>query len=338
MAPPTGPERLLGIPEVHHLRPDVGPTSTRPDPVVNLQRMMTVMRTDLRQLWQSKDFWIPMGLLGLIFFVVVPAILLSIINNIGNIGAVRQVSQALQLLPASAQHAIPPPRRRLGLQGVQYVLAVFLLAPIAVIVPLTISTAVGSSSIVGERERGTGEFLAHSPAGVHEIYLGKLIASMVPGYVTTIVGFGLYSIIVNLIVGPKVGGWFFTTPSWWLLILWVLPPFLLIALSLVLRLSARVKSTAAAQQAAGLVTFPLIIIAYAQSTGALFGGSAVLISFILGGIAWAVGSWVAGQRHALADAGPSCWAWPSEVPTGPDPDRLQSWASSATISKWWAGR
>jgi ABC-type Na+ efflux pump permease subunit len=254
---------------------------------VNFQRMGTVMRTDLRQLWQSKDFWIPMGLLGMVFFVVVPAILLTIINDIGSVGAIKQVSQALQLLPQSAQHAVPhgaSPGTK-----VSFVLAVYLLAPIAVIVPLTISTAVGSSSIVGERERGTGEFLAHSPAGVHEIYLGKLIASLIPGYVTTVIGFGLYSLMVNLIVGPKAGGWFFPTPSWWLLILWVLPPFLLISLSLVLRLSARVKSTAAAQQAAGLVTFPLIIIAYGQSTGALFGGSAVTISIVLGGIAWAIG-------------------------------------------------
>jgi ABC-2 type transport system permease protein len=153
-------------------------------------------------------------------------------------------------------------------------------------VPLTISTAVGASSIVGERERGTGEFLAHSPADVREIYLGKLVASLVPGYITTIVGFGAYSIIVNLIVGGKVGGWFFPTPSWWLLILWVLPPFMAIALSLVLRLSARVKSTAAAQQAAGLVTFPLIIIAYGQSTGALLGSGAPVLAFGIGLVAW----------------------------------------------------
>jgi ABC-type Na+ efflux pump permease subunit len=254
---------------------------------VNFQRMGTVMRTDLRQLWQSKDFWIPMGLLGLVFFVVVPAILLSLINDIGSVGAIKQVSQALQLLPKSAQQSVPQ-HAKAGTK-VSYVLAVYLLAPIAVIVPLTISTAVGSSSIVGERERGTGEFLAHSPAGVQEIYLGKLIASLIPGYVTTVLGFGLYSLMVNLIVGPDAGGWFFPTPSWWLLILWVLPPFLLIALSLVLRLSARVKSTAAAQQAAGLVTFPLILIAYGQSTGALFGGSAVYISVVLGGVAWAIG-------------------------------------------------
>ena len=254
---------------------------------MNYSRMMTVMRTDLKHLIQSKDFWVPMTLLGGIFFVVIPTILLSIINSIGNVGAVQQVSQALQLLPQAAQEAVPQSADA-GTK-VSYVLAVYLLAPIAVIVPLTISTAVGASSIVGERERGTGEFLAHSPAGVKEIYLGKLIASLIPGYLTTVVGFGLYSLMVNLIVGPDAGGWFFPTPSWWLLILWVLPPFLLIALSLVLRLSARVKSTAAAQQAAGLITFPLILIAYGQSTGALFGGAAVGVSIVMGAVAWAIG-------------------------------------------------
>jgi ABC-2 type transport system permease protein len=254
---------------------------------MNYQRMFTVMRTDLKQLQQSKDFWVPMVLLGGLFFIVIPTILLSVINSVGNIGTVQEVSQALQLLPQSAQAAVP--QTASAGTKVSYVLAVYLLAPIAVIVPLTISTAVGSSSIVGERERGTGEFLAHSPADVKEIYLGKLIASLIPGYITTIVGFGLYSLMVNLIVGPDAGGWFFPTASWWLLILWVLPPFLLIALSLVLRLSARVKSTAAAQQAAGLITFPLILIAYGQSTGALFGGAAVALSAVMGAVAWAIG-------------------------------------------------
>lgn len=253
---------------------------------VNLRRMMTVMRTDLKQLIGARDFWIPMTLLGAFFFLVVPAILLSVINNLGSNDAIAQVSDALKLLPQSAQKAVPAdvgPETK-----VSYVLAVYLFAPIAVVVPLTISTAVGASTIVGERERGTGEFLAHSPADVREIYMGKLIASLIPGYVTTVVGFGIYSLLVNLIVGPDVGGWFFPTPSWWLLIVWVLPPFLALALSLVLRLSARVKSTAAAQQASGLVTFPLIIIAYGQSTGALLGSGSSTLTLILGAVAWAI--------------------------------------------------
>ncbi|HEX7131243.1 MAG TPA: hypothetical protein VF228_01635, partial [Iamia sp.] len=67
--------------------------------------------------------------------------------------------------------------------------------------------------------------------------------------------------------------------------LWVLPPFLAITLSIVLRLSARVKSTAAAQQASGLVTLPLIGLAYAQATGSLFG--AATLGLFMGAIAWA---------------------------------------------------
>ncbi len=250
-------------------------------------QIATVARTDLKQLIQAKDFWGPMVGLGAIFFCVVPTILLFSLTSIAGVDAVEQISQTLEVLPDRAQESIT---RSTGgdeatPQGqASYALAVFLFAPVAVVVPLTISTAVGAATIVGERERGTGEFLAHSPAGVREIYLGKLLASLIPGYVTTVVGFGIYSLIVNLIVGPEVGGWFFPTTQWWILMGWVVPPFLALTLSLVLRLSARVKSTAAAQQASGLVSLPLIMVAYSQSTGALFGGSRV--TWIIGGLAW----------------------------------------------------
>ena len=41
--------------------------------------------------------------------------------------------------------------------------------------------------------------------------------------------------------------------------LWVLPPFIALALCLILAISARVSSAAAAQQASALVTLPLIL-------------------------------------------------------------------------------
>jgi len=253
---------------------------------MNWSRTMTVARTDLKQLIQARDFWIPMVTLGSFFFAIIPFILLITITRIGNVDVVSQISAALDALPQSAQDQIQgtTPEAQTG-----YALAVFLFAPVAVIVPLTISTAVGAATIVGEREKGTGEFLAHSPASAKEIYVGKLIASLVPGYVTTAIGFGVYSLIVNLVVGPEVGGWFFPTAQWWLMILWVLPPFLAICLSLVLRLSAKVKSTAAAQQASGLVSLPLIMIAYSQSTGVLFGAGYMPI--IVGAVAWIIALW-----------------------------------------------
>ena len=248
---------------------------------LNWRRVKIVARSDMRQLIEDKGFWMPMVFLGAIFFLIIPTVLLLTITKIGNVEVVSQMSKTLEVLPASAQEQIEgqSPEGKTA-----YALAVFLLAPIAIVVPLTFSTAIGASTIVGERERGTGEFLAHSPAHEKEIYLVKLIASLVPGYATTLLGFGVYSLIVNLFVGPEVGGWFFPTASWWTLMLWVVPPFLALTLSIVLRLSARVKSTAAAQQAAGLVTLPMIAIAYSQSTGALFGASSS--GLIIGVVAW----------------------------------------------------
>ena len=253
---------------------------------MNWNRTLTVARSDLRQLRQSPDFWIPMLALAAFFFVVVPVVLLFAITHIGNVPTVQKVASTLDLLPQ---------RARASIQGfsagdrTSYALAVYLFAPLAVIVPMTISTAIGANILVGEREKGTGEFLAHSPASEREIYLGKIIASLLPGYLTTLVGFSIYSVAVNLIVGPRVGGWFFPTADWWVLMLWVVPPFLALTLSVVLRLSARVKSAAAAQQASAVVTLPLIILSYAQSSGALFGaGSSGLL---LGAIAWALAAY-----------------------------------------------
>ncbi len=257
---------------------------------MNWQRVATVARTDLRQLLLARDFWGPMVGLGAIFFFVLPAILLLVITQVSNVDVVEQLSTTLEVLPARAQASLLGDRPE---TQAAYALAVYLFAPVAVVVPLTISTAVGAATIVGERERGTGEFLAHSPASDGEIYLGKLLASLLPGYGTTLVGFGIYSLIVNLIVGPRVGGWFFPTAEWWVLMLWVVPPFLALTLSVVLRLSARVKSSAAAQQASGLVTLPLIMVSYGQSSGLVFGSTGS--SVVLGVLVWIAA--VAGLRQ-----------------------------------------
>jgi ABC-2 type transport system permease protein len=247
----------------------------------------TIARMDLRQLWQSRDFLMPMVALAAFFFVFLPAVLLWAITHAHESSLVAKISNAVDVLPKSvnAQITARAPHAKPAVRA-SYALAVYLFAPLAVIVPMTISTAVGANCLVGEREKGTGEFLAHSPASEREIYTGKLIASLLPGYVTTVVGFGVYSVVVDLIVGPHVGGWFFPTRNWLILMFWVVPPFLAITLSVVLRLSARVKSAAAAQQASGLVTLPVILVSYGVASGGLFGagGSA----FWVGLLAWLV--------------------------------------------------
>jgi len=245
-----------------------------------------IARTDLKQLIQSPDFWVPMAILAFLFFVLAPVMLLYAVTHAQAAPLVERIANTLQVLPAKAQQAV----RGASPEGkTAYALAVYLFAPLAIIVPMTISTAIGANTLVGERERGTGEFLAHSPASETEIYLGKLVASLLPGYLTTLVGFGIYSLIVNSLVGPRVGGWFFPTADWWVLVLWVVPPFLALTLSAVLWLSGRVRSAAAAQQASGLVTLPLIMLSFALSSGSAFAAGGGLVIGLLAWIAAILG-------------------------------------------------
>jgi ABC-2 type transport system permease protein len=240
----------------------------------SMRRAWIIARTDLRQLRCSRDFWLPLGIIAAMFFVVLPGALFLSLSTIKDAGLVTQIGNLMGSMPKSIQQQTAG--RSPNVQAA-YALAVYLFAPLAIIVPLTVSSAVGSQTIIGERERGSGEFLAHSPASEREIFVGKLIASLLPGYLTAGVGFLLYSLIVNLIVGPQVGGWFFPTANWWILVLWVVPPFLALVVGIILRISSRVTSAAAAQQASALVTLPLVILAYGLSTGSLsrarvFGG------------------------------------------------------------------
>ncbi len=260
---------------------------------MRIDRMLTVARIDLRRLFKSKDYWIPMAFLAAVFFLGLPFMLLSIVTSTGSSDLVNKIGEVLQTLPGPVQENVvgDTPAARGA-----YMLAVYLLAPVAIVVPLTVSSAVGAHAIVGERERGTGEFLAHSPLTEREIFTGKLIASLVPGFAATAVGFGAYSLLVNLKVGPLVGGWFFPTPGWWILILWVVPPFIAMALAVILWVSSKVRSTAAAQQAATLVSLPVIFAAYGVSSGLLI--NPVLAAMAVGAVAWvlAVSGLVAGSR------------------------------------------
>jgi ABC-type Na+ efflux pump permease subunit len=244
-------------------------------------KALTVARIDLRRLFKSRDYWVPMGLLAAIFFILIPWVLLSVVTASTGNDLVSKIGEVIEVLPGQIQQHLPGSTQE---AQAGYALAVYLLAPVAIVVPLTISSAVGAHAIVGERERGTGEFLAHSPLTEREIYVGKLIASLVPGFLATALGFTVYSLLVNVKVGPLLGGWFFPTAGWWILILGVVPPFIAVALSVIIWVSSKVRSTAAAQQAASLVSLPVILAAYGVSSGLMF--NPIVAALAVGIVAW----------------------------------------------------
>ena len=96
-----------------------------------------------------------------------------------------------------------------------------------------------------------------------------------------------------------MGGGVVPAAGWWLLLLWGVPPFIAIALSIIVWVSSKVKSTAAAQQAASLVSLPVILASYGISSGLLYDPIAAMPSIH---VTYAV---VTG--YGLAQTSPHSW-------------------------------
>ena len=89
-----------------HGGPAPAMTERREMTALNWSRVWTVTRHDLRQLLRSRDFLVPMSILGALFFIILPGALLLTIEAIGALGPIQQVSDALDVLPEQAQAQI----------------------------------------------------------------------------------------------------------------------------------------------------------------------------------------------------------------------------------------
>ena len=244
-------------------------------------RATTIARADLRQLRASRDFWLPLAVIALFMFMVVPAVMLWVISTVQDPRLLAKLVDVVGRLPGPLRarlHGTPP-----EIQA-SYTLAVYFFAPLVTLVPLTVSSSISANTFVGERERGSGEFLAHSPASTREIYVGKLIGALVPGYATALGGVVVYSAVVNLVVSTRTDGVLFPAGNWWIFVLWVMPPLIGLAVALIVSISSRVSSGAAAQQASSLIALPIVIVAYGVSEASLFGSATA--AWIVGIVAW----------------------------------------------------
>lgn len=139
---------------------------------MNFRAVRAVMRKDLRLLTRSKPVLIPLVVVPLLFFVLMPlAVGLGAPVLAGGGAAVKGLSEMLaQVSPVLrgqlAEHS--PAQQAVLLMGL------YLLAPIFLIVPTMVSSVIAADSFAGEKERQTLEALAYSPITDRELFLAKV--------------------------------------------------------------------------------------------------------------------------------------------------------------------
>lgn len=242
------------------------------------QAIRAVMAKDLTAIRRSKGVMLPMVIVPTLLLVVLPlAISLAAVSH-----TAPDAGQLLKQVPSSISHRIlhRPPREHLVLLVDGY-----LLASLFLIVPLMVASVVAADAFAGEKERRTLEGLLHLPIAARDLFYAKVLAAFVPAVLVSWVGFCLFAAVVNTTAWPVMHRLFVPTRLWGVMIFWVGPAVAALGLGIMVRVSARARSTQEANQLGGAVITPLIALSVVPSTGLLLVAD-LPVAFAVGSAVW----------------------------------------------------
>lgn len=245
--------------------------------MIDRQRVRALMRKDWLEISRNKQAVAPLAIVPLLFAAIIPAAVILV----GNGGLLKSSVAGLQSFLDNLPDGIVPSDYTLE-QTVVYTVIVYFMAPFFLLIPVMIASIVGSSSFVGEKERRTIEGLLYTPLTDRELVLGKVLVSVVPSVLLTWLSFVVYTVIVNVLGASVMGGVFFPTWTWAVLILALVPLVSFLTTSLVVAISGKSKTTQGAQSTAVVIILPVVGLLIGQATGLmLFDVTVALVTAVV---------------------------------------------------------
>lgn len=241
---------------------------------MNKSIIITIAQKDLKTTFSSKKIWVPMLVLPLLLCILLPAIFTYIGLNTELIGESSKdletpINAIIKSFPNEEIRNTIAALPSLGYKSVYYFLN-FMLIPFFLLTAIINSMVTSSNSFAGEKERNTLETLLFAPITVTELFLGKVIASLIPSLLITFAAFLLNALIVNSISFPFFKEILFFNSIWLILMFWVVPALVIFNIILNVLVSARVKSFQEAQQFGGIMVLPVVGLIISNVSGLFF--------------------------------------------------------------------
>ncbi len=239
-----------------------------------------VVARDLRAIRRSKAVIIPMLLVPFLLLVVLPLLVGIAARRASSPTSTISFLDSLPAALAGPIASLPPDEQLLTL-----VLG-YLLAPLFLIVPLMVSAVLAADAFAGEKERHTMETLLHLPIADRDLFIAKFLTGFLPAVAISWIGFTAFAVVANAVSWGIVDGLIVPNGLWLVVIFWVAPAVATLGLGIMVRVSARSRTTQEANQLGGAVILPLIFLAVGQATGLLLVDLAV--AFAAGAAVWMV--------------------------------------------------
>lgn len=253
---------------------------------MNWRSIWAIVRKDLKEVQQNKAVWGPAIAMPLILAILMP-ILFTLVPQFIPVEDIQRelgdVKTLLNNLPPAIQVIFEG--LKLEQMFVLYMTS-FMLAPLFLIMPLMFSSVVGADSFVGERERKTLEALLYSPATDMELFLGKVLAAVIPAISLSWLTYLVYIVVVNVASYGLFNRIWFPLPTWWPMMFWLTPAFALLGISATVLISSRVKTFMEAYQLTGSLVVFVLALVIGQVTGVLYLGAGTVM--LVGTLIWIV--------------------------------------------------
>jgi ABC-2 type transport system permease protein len=249
---------------------------------MNWRAIFAIVHKDLKVVAQNKGVAIPIIILPVVFFVVLPWLLAlapALVNVAG--ASANDIDELIARMPAGLQQELA------GLNLDQTVIVFFmmyLLAPMFLIVPLMVSSVIAADSIAGEKERKTLEALLYTPTTDRELFLAKLLSAWLAAVAVSLGGFLLYVVMANAAGWSVMQRVFFPNAMWLVLIVWVAPAVAGLGLGVMVLVSARAQGFQDANQLGGVVVIPVLLLLFAQISGVMWFN--IGVAMLLGLVIW----------------------------------------------------
>ena len=251
---------------------------------MNWRAIWAIVRKDLLVVSQSKGVIIPLMIVPVMFFVLLPALVAFIPAEVDlDSNAFSDFGTLLDNMPPGMLDEFAG---KSNAQVIVSLVLVYMLAPMFLIVPLMVASTIAADSFAGEKERKTLEALLYTPTTDQELFLAKVLSAWLPAVAITLAGFLLYGIVANAAGWHVMEKLFFPNWLWILLVVWVAPAAAGLGLSTMVLVSSRVSGFQEAYQTGSAIVIPVLLLFFGQITGILVLN--VLVALVLGLLLWLI--------------------------------------------------
>lgn len=146
-----------------------------------------------------------------------------------------------------------------------YMLDLFTL--LFMILPVMIPVTIAAYSIVGEKTARSLEPLLATPITTVELILGKSLAAIIPAVVATWSGYFIYAVGMRILINSNAVIARLLDPLWLMAVFIVGPLLTVFAVCVATIVSSRVTDPRVAEQLAGVIILPLVLVLTGQSIG-----------------------------------------------------------------------